>query len=523
VPATPTPAPTSTPSPSNPDSFADLGLGPEVLRAIVELGFEAPTPIQAQAIPTLIAGADMIGQAQTGTGKTAAFALPLLERIDADQKCVQALILTPTRELALQVCEAIHFFSKYHSRIRLTPVYGGQPIVPQMKKIDRGAQIVVGTPGRVIDLIKRRALKMDRVRNLVLDEADEMLRMGFIDDVEWILAQAPEKKQLALFSATMPIEIKRIAERFLVDPVHIQIARKTVSLPNIEQSYLQVRGHEKMDVLVRVLETQRIDAALIFVKTKAGCSELASHLSSQGIMSEPLNGDMSQAARELAVRRIKSGKVNLLVATDVAARGLDIERISHVINYDIPAEVESYVHRIGRTGRAGNSGSTILFVTSRERWMLNKIERFMKSKIALLKMPSHEDIVADRKRQLADSLRAELSTGNLELYREVIEELAREGTFDLDSIAAAAARMASSDKPLDVPPSKSLAQGWKDAKGDQRPGSQGARKSSFRKRARGDQPRKGKGDAKKPRSKKQAAPRREGRKPSVQKRAGNSS
>ena len=511
-------------SPSNPeftDSFANLGLGAETMKAIGELGFTAPTPIQAQAIPALLAGADLIGQAQTGTGKTAAFALPLLERIDPNKKCVQALVLTPTRELALQICEAIHHFSKFHPRIRLTPVYGGQPIVPQMKKIDRGSQIVVGTPGRIIDLMKRRALKLDRLDCMVLDEADEMLRMGFIDDVEWILSQAPEKRQLALFSATMPNEIKGIAKRFLKDPTHIHIARKTVSLPNIEQVYLPVRAHEKMDALVRILETQPIDAALIFVRTKAGCAELANHLSGQGIQSEPLNGDMSQAARELAVRRIKTGKVNLLVATDVAARGLDIDRISHVINFDIPGEVESYVHRIGRTGRAGNAGSTILFVTSRERWMLNKIEKFMKTKIAQISMPNHRDIIADRKRRLAESLRAELASTDLDLYREVIEELAKEGVGDLASIAAAAARLASTDKPLDLPPSKDLGHAFRDAPGKGRSGPRRSGKPAFRKRGRDDQGRSGAGKSKKPRGAKKAAPRHQSRKSPARSKAGS--
>ncbi|HEX6863504.1 MAG TPA: DEAD/DEAH box helicase, partial [Thermoanaerobaculia bacterium] len=358
------------------ESFESLGLSEPILKAIAEVGYEAPTPIQAKTIPAMMAGRDLIGQAQTGTGKTAAFAIPILEKIDPSSPEVQALVLAPTRELAIQVAEAVHTYSKHLGRIGVIPVYGGQPIQLQLKRLQRGVHVVVGTPGRIMDHLRRGTLRLDALRIVVLDEADEMLRMGFIDDVEWILAQAPPERQTALFSATLPREVRRIAERHLKKPVSIEIERPTLTVPAIEQRYLNVSPQQKLDALTRILETEPTEAVLIFTRTKTGAAELSERLQGRGYAAEAMHGDMNQAQRESVIRRLKAGQVEIVVATDVAARGLDVERITHVVNYDIPNDVEAYVHRIGRTGRAGRSGVAVLFVQPRERRMMAEIERY---------------------------------------------------------------------------------------------------------------------------------------------------
>ena len=430
-------------------TFADLGLGEAVLKAIAEIGYEAPTPIQEKTIPPLLAGRDLLGQAQTGTGKTAAFALPLLEKLDPQRPEVQALVLAPTRELGIQVAEAIHSYAKHVGRVSVLPVYGGQPIQLQLKRLDRGVHVVVGTPGRIMDHLRRGSLRLDAVRFVVLDEADEMLRMGFIEDVEWILSQAPAERQTALFSATLPREIRRIAERHLRDPVSIEIEHRTLTVPATEQRYLNVAPQQKLEALARILETEPAEAVLVFTRTKTGAAELAERLQGRGYAAEAMHGDMGQAQRESVIRRLRLGQLEIVVATDVAARGLDVERISHVINYDVPNDVEAYVHRIGRTGRAGRAGVAVLFISPRERRMMTEIERYTGQRIKAMKMPTQADVAARRVALFKDSIRETVEEGDLELYLSLVEELVEEG-LDLAEIAAAAARLARGDKPLEV-------------------------------------------------------------------------
>ncbi|HEY4590189.1 MAG TPA: DEAD/DEAH box helicase [Thermoanaerobaculia bacterium] len=430
-------------------TFESLGISEPILRTLIEIGYEAPTPIQEKTIPPMLAGRDLIGQAQTGTGKTAAFAIPILEKIDPATPEVQALVLAPTRELAIQVAEAIHTYSKYRGRVGVLPVYGGQPIQLQLKRLDRGVHVVVGTPGRIMDHLRRGSLRLDAVRLVVLDEADEMLRMGFIEDVEWILSQAPEGRQTALFSATLPREIRRIADRHLKDPVAIEIEHKTLTVPTTDQRYLIVTPQQKLDALARILETEQADAVLIFTRTKTGAAELTERLEGRGYAAEAMHGDMNQAQRESVIRRLRGGQVEIVVATDVAARGLDVERISHVVNYDIPNDVEAYVHRIGRTGRAGRSGVAVLFVSPRERRMMQEIERFTGQRIMPMKLPTQADVAARRIALFKDSIRRSVAEGDLDLYLSLVEELVEEG-LDLGEIAAGAARLARGDKPLEV-------------------------------------------------------------------------
>ncbi|HEY4593764.1 MAG TPA: DEAD/DEAH box helicase, partial [Thermoanaerobaculia bacterium] len=425
-------------------TFESLGISEPILRTLIEIGYEAPTPIQEKTIPPMLAGRDLIGQAQTGTGKTAAFAIPILEKIDLATAEVQALVLAPTRELAIQVAEAIHTYSKYRGRVSVLPVYGGQPIQLQLKRLDRGVHVVVGTPGRIMDHLRRGSLRLDAVRLVVLDEADEMLRMGFIEDVEWILSQAPEGRQTALFSATLPREIRRIADRHLKDPVAIEIEHKTLTVPTTDQRYLIVTPQQKLDALARILETEPADAVLIFTRTKTGAAELTERLEGRGYAAEAMHGDMNQAQRESVIRRLRGGQVEIVVATDVAARGLDVERISHVVNYDIPNDVEAYVHRIGRTGRAGRSGVAVLFVSPRERRMMQDIERFTGQRITPMKMPTQADVAARRVALFKDSIRRSVAEGDLDLYLSLVEELVEEG-LDLAEIAAGAARLARGD------------------------------------------------------------------------------
>ena len=433
------------------NTFAALGLNQQLLDAITALGYEIPTPIQEKTIPIVLSGRDIIGQAQTGTGKTAAFALPILQKIDPKSRHTQALVLTPTRELAMQVAEAVHSYAQKMEHVSVLPVYGGAPIVPQLKRLERGAHVVVGTPGRLIDHLDRKSLDLSHVRLLVLDEADEMLKMGFAEDVEKILAAAPADRQIALFSATMPDEVLRIAKRHLRDAERIEIEHHSINAPLIEQRFLNLSEGQKLEVLTQILELEPSEGVLIFRRTKTGSAELAEKLEGRGFAAVAMHGDMSQPLREGVIRRLKSGQVEIVVATDVAARGLDVEQITHVINYDIPYDVEAYVHRIGRTGRAGRSGVATMFVTPRERRMLREIERFTGTPIKPMKMPSRTDIAAKRVAVFKESIRKTIAEGDLDLYLELVEQLVEEGQHDLAEIAAAAARIANGARSLRVP------------------------------------------------------------------------
>ncbi|MEA2336754.1 MAG: ATP-dependent helicase DeaD [Thermoanaerobaculia bacterium] len=432
-------------------TFASLGLSTPILDTLKQLGYEAPTPIQARTIPALLAGRDLIGQAQTGTGKTAAFALPLLQQLDLKSKATQALVLTPTRELAMQVSEAVHSYAKNLGEVTVLPVYGGAPIFGQMKHLQRGAHVVVGTPGRLIDHLDRGTLDLAKVRIVVLDEADEMLKMGFIDEVERMLSLVPKPRQVALFSATMPEPIARIAQKHLVNPERVEIEHHSISAPDIEQRFLNVSEGQKLEVLTQMLELEEADAVLIFRRTKNGAAELAEKLGGRGFAAEPMHGDMKQAERETVIRKLRAGKIDIVVATDVAARGLDVEQITHVVNYDIPNDVEAYVHRIGRTGRAGRSGVATLFITPRERRMMREIERFTGTQIKPMKMPSRADVAARRIAVFKETLRKELQNGDLDLYVQVVTELADEGPSDMAEVAAAAARLAHGTRAVAAP------------------------------------------------------------------------
>jgi len=430
-------------------TFADLNLAPPLLKALEDVGYETPTPIQAQTIPVLLQGKDVVGQAQTGTGKTAAFALPLLSRIDLSQKSPQLLVLAPTRELAIQVAEAFQTYAHHMKGFHVLPIYGGQSYEIQLRQLKRGVHVVVGTPGRVMDHMRRRTLKLDKLQALVLDEADEMLRMGFIDDVQWILEQTPENRQIALFSATMPPAIRKIAEQQLNNPQQITIKVKQTTAETIRQRYWMVSGRHKLDVLTRILEAEPFDAVLIFVRTKVATEELADKLGARGYAATALNGDIAQKQRELTVNRLKKGHLDILVATDVAARGLDVSRISHVINYDIPHDTESYVHRIGRTGRAGRAGDAILFVAPREKRMLYAIERATRKRIDQFEMPTTEAIndkrIAEFKQRITDMLE---SDEGMDLFTDIIEQYRQEQDIPTAEIAAALAKMVQGDKPL---------------------------------------------------------------------------
>jgi ATP-dependent RNA helicase DeaD len=436
--------------------FADLQLAPAVLEALTSVGYESPSPIQARTIPPLLEGRDVLGQAQTGTGKTAAFSLPILSKINLAQTRPQALILAPTRELAIQVAEALQKYAARLPGFHVLPIYGGQSYEPQLRGLKRGAHIVVGTPGRVVDHIKRGSLKLDSLRHVVLDEADEMLRMGFIEDVEWVLQQAPAERQIALFSATMPPPIRRVAQTYLREPVEISIRAKTTTATNIRQRYWLVSGMSKLEALTRFLEAETFDAMIVFARTKAATTELADKLEARGFAASALNGDMQQADRERAITKLKEGVLDIVVATDVAARGLDVERISHVVNYDIPTDTESYVHRIGRTGRAGRSGDAILFVSPRERHMLKAIERATRQPIEAIAAPSSEVINRRRvqrfKQSISDALtRMHDGVGNsaqYDVFRNVLAEIETESGAPLIDIAAALASMAQGDRPL---------------------------------------------------------------------------
>lgn len=429
-------------------SFQGLNLPAPLLAVLDEVGYETPTPIQAQAIPHLLEGLDLLGHAPTGTGKTAAFALPLLARIELSRKQVQLMVLTPTRELAIQVAEA---FQRYAARLQgfhVLPIYGGQDYSGQIRQLKRGVQVVVGTPGRVMDHMRKGTLRLDALQALVLDEADEMLRMGFIDDVEWILEQTPAQRQIALFSATMPKQIQRIARRHLRDPQEISIKARTATAETIRQRYWLVSGLHKLDALTRILEVEPFEAILLFVRTKVATVELAQRLEARGYAAAALNGDMVQRQREQMIERLKRGSLDILVATDVAARGLDVERVSHVINYDIPYDAEAYIHRIGRTGRAGREGDAILFVAPRERRMLNVIEKATRQKITPLELPSTEMVnnkrIADFKQRISDTLAA----GELDFMQSLVDQYQQEHDIPALEIAAALAKIAIGDQPL---------------------------------------------------------------------------
>ncbi|MEX1199240.1 MAG: DEAD/DEAH box helicase [Methylophaga sp.] len=429
-------------------SFSELGLAPAILQAVQQAGYETPSPIQAQSIPPLLAGRDLLGQAQTGTGKTAAFALPLLSRIDVKNKATQMLVLAPTRELAIQVSEAIQSYAKHLKDFHILPIYGGQSMGIQLRSLQRNPQVVVGTPGRILDHIRRGTLKLAKLEALVLDEADEMLRMGFIDDVETILKETPENRQVALFSATMPGAIHRVAQKYLKDPVDVRIQSKTSTVTTINQRYWQVTGMHKLDALTRILEVEDFDGMIIFVRTKNATVELAEKLEARGYSASAINGDMNQALREKTIERMKKGSIDILVATDVAARGLDIERMSHVVNYDIPHDTESYVHRIGRTGRAGRKGEAILFVSPREKRMLSAIEKATRQTITRMQLPSTEDIADRRVLQFMETLSETIESQDLAYFETIISQYQQEHDADPTEIAAALAFLLQKERPL---------------------------------------------------------------------------
>ncbi|MDO8439309.1 MAG: DEAD/DEAH box helicase [Telluria sp.] len=428
--------------------FSELNLSPAVLKVMKEVGYETPSPIQAATIPLLLANRDVLGQAQTGTGKTAAFALPILSRIDIKQQSPQALVLAPTRELAIQVAEAFQKYATHIKDFHVLPIYGGQSYGPQLSALRRGVHVIVGTPGRVIDHLEKGSLDLSKLKTLVLDEADEMLRMGFIDDVEQILQKTPDTRQTALFSATMPSAIKRIAKTYLRDPAEVTVAAKTGTADNIRQRYWMVSGMQKLEALTRILEAEPFDGMIIFARTKLGTEELATKLQARGFAATAINGDMQQAQRERTIEQLKNGKIDILVATDVAARGLDVERLSHVINYDVPSDPESYTHRIGRTGRAGRSGEAILFITPREQGLLKAIERATRQPVAPLTLPTVKAVNDVRIAKFKDSITEALGAGGLDVFRSLIEEYERELNVPAIEIAAALAKLARGDVPL---------------------------------------------------------------------------
>jgi ATP-dependent RNA helicase DeaD len=459
---------------NRPTGFDELELATAVLAAVKEIGYESPTPIQLAAIGPLLDGRDLLGQAQTGTGKTAAFALPLLSRLDLSLAYPQFLVLTPTRELAIQVAEALQAYARHLKGFHVLPVYGGQGMDVQLRQLRRGVHAVVGTPGRIQDHLRRGTLKLDRLRTVVIDEADEMLRMGFIDDVEEILQQMPEEKQVALFSATLPDRVRKIVRSHLSDPVEVKIKAKTVTVEAVSQRFVEVGAMDKLEALTRILEIEDFDAMLIFVRTRSATTELAEKLAARGLASAPLSGDMTQALRERTIERLKNGKLDIVVATDVAARGLDVERISHVVNYDIPHDVEGYIHRIGRTGRAGRKGHAILFVTPRERRMLAAIERATRQQIAAMRAPSRADVADRRVAQFKQSITDVIDAQDLAFFADLIAGYQQEHGKSPREIAAALAYLAQRGRPL-LPPAE---QREKTARPSPRPTSDAAEPSA---------------------------------------------
>lgn len=428
--------------------FHELGLGKPLLDALQALGYETPSPIQAQTIPLLLSGSDLLGQAQTGTGKTAAFALPVLAQIDLAGPCPQALVLVPTRELAIQVAEAFHRYATHLPGFHVLPIYGGQSYVPQLKGLKRGAHVIVGTPGRVMDHMERGTLNIQTLRFVILDEGDEMLQMGFVEAIEKILEQVPPQRQIALFSATLPAAIRRIAHRHMREPAQVTIRDRASTAPKIRQRYWLVSGLHKLDALTRILEAESFQAMLIFVRTKLETTELAERLEARGFSVAALSGDVPQAQRERTIARLKAGQIDILVATDVAARGLDVERISHVVNYDIPYDSETYVHRIGRTGRAGRSGEAILFVAPRERNMLRIIERATLQRIEAMTLPSIDDVNEQRILKLKERIANAVQGGEGQPFRALIEDLERERNMSAIEIAAALASLLQGPAPF---------------------------------------------------------------------------
>ncbi|KAA9085471.1 DEAD/DEAH box helicase [Microbacterium radiodurans] len=447
--------PTTAPAADEPPvvTFRDLGLGEPVLKALSDVGYETPSAIQAATIPTLLGGRDVVGLAQTGTGKTAAFALPILDRLDLTQKTPQALVLAPTRELALQVCEA---FEKYAARtkgVHVLPVYGGQGYGVQLSALRRGVHVIVGTPGRIMDHLDKGTLDLSELKYLVLDEADEMLKMGFAEDVETILADTPDTKQVALFSATMPAAIRRMSKQYLNDPEEITVASKTTTSSTITQRYLIVSYQQKIDALTRILEVENFEAMIVFARTKSATEEVAEKLRARGYSAAAINGDVAQIQRERTVNQLKSGKLDILVATDVAARGLDVERISHVVNFDISTDTESYVHRIGRTGRAGRTGDAISFVTPRERGLVNAIERATRQPLTQMQLPSVDEVNVTRLSRFDDGITAALGeTERIDRFRDIVAHYVRHHDVPEVDVAAALAVVAQGETPLLLEP-----------------------------------------------------------------------
>ena len=478
-------------TPDTVTTFNQLALKKPLLKALDEVGYETPSPIQAQTIPLLLEGRDVLGQAQTGTGKTAAFALPILSNLDLKQKDPQVLVLAPTRELAIQVAEAFQKYARHLKGFHVLPVYGGQDYRGQIHALKRGVHVVVGTPGRVMDHMRRGTLKLTNLKALVLDEADEMLRMGFIDDVEWVLEQSPADRQIALFSATMPQQIRRIATKHLNKPEQITIKTRTSTVETIRQRFWPVSGVHKLDALTRILEAEHFDGMLVFVRTKIATVELAEKLEARGYDAAALNGDIPQNQRERTIQQLKKGKLDILVATDVAARGLDVERISHVVNYDIPYDTEAYVHRIGRTGRAGRKGDAILFVAPRERRLLGAIEKATRQKIEIMELPSTELIndkrIAKFKQRITDTLANE----DLELFARLIEQYEQEHNIPAQEVAAALARLLQGDTPLLLQhkPQRKADKSWD--RGESPPRRKQARKSGDRSPRKESAPEKG--------------------------------
>ena len=429
-------------------SFQDLNLTAPLLEAVQSAGYSTATPIQARAIPLLLAGRDVLGQAQTGTGKTAAFALPMLARIDVERAVPQVLVLTPTRELAIQVADAFRRYGTGLPGLRVATIYGGQDYHIQFRQLDRGAHVVVGTPGRVMDHMKRSSLKLDGLRGLVLDEADEMLQMGFADDVEWVLTRAPAERQIALFSATIPESIRRIAQRHLRNPAEITIKQRGATPDTLRQRFVVVNPHQKREVLARVLEAEPIDGVLIFVNTKGATEPLAEYLSSQGHRTAALSGDVPQSGRERIVDGLRSGKLDVIIATDVAARGLDVQRISHVINYDLPLDTESYIHRIGRTGRASRVGNAVLFLHARGRHMLKRIEQATRQTIEPMEIPTRDVINQRRVARFHERITAGMAHPDLERFSGLVEQYRKENDVPLERIAAVLAALVAGDSPL---------------------------------------------------------------------------
>src|SRR5882672_66679 len=442
----------ATPPAFHQKGFDDLGLAAPILAAVRDVGYERPSPIQLAAIPPLLEGKDVLGQAQTGTGKTAAFALPLLSRLDLKLAQPQLLVLTPTRELAIQVAEAMQTYARHLKGFHVLPVYGGQGMDFQLKQLRRGVHAVVGTPGRIQDHLRRKTLKLDRLRAVVLDEADEMLRMGFIDDVEEILEQMPEEKQVALFSATMPDRIRKIVQHHLFEPVEVKIKAKTATVASVDQRYVEIRHFDKLDALTRILEAEEFEAMLIFVRTRTATTEVAEKLEARGFAAAALSGEMTQVTRERTVERLKSGKLDIVVATDVAARGLDVERVSHVVNFDVPNDIEGYIHRIGRTGRAGRAGHAILFVTPRERHMITAMERATRQPIAPMRLPTREDVADRRATQFKQRITEVIAAQDLVFFERLVAGYEEEHGKEPREIAAALAYLAQKDRPLLPPP-----------------------------------------------------------------------